>query len=110
VNVDDYNHGECFFMYESDGTGKTHLWKVIVVTLRSKGEIILSMASSEIAGLLLPSGKTTHAMFKILCNLIKATSCSFSKNSLLADLIRHTSLIIWNEAPMPHRWVIETVD
>ena len=78
--------------------------------LRSKGKIILSVASSKIAALLLPFGKNTHAMFKIPVNLIKATYCSFSKHSELADLIRQTSLIIWDEAPMSHRWVIETVD
>ena len=25
-------------------------------------------------------------------------------------MIRQTSLIIWDEAPMSHRWVLETVD
>ena len=49
-------------------------------------------------------------MFKIPINLIEATYCSFSKHSELADLIRQTSLIIWDEARMSHRWVIETVD
>jgi hypothetical protein len=28
----------------------------------------------------------------------------------LADLIRQTSLVIWDEAPMQHRHIVETVD
>ena len=81
-----------------------------VAALRSKGKIILSVASSGIAALLLPFGKTAHAMFKIPINIIEATYCSFSKHSELADLIWQSSLIIWDEAPMSHRWVIETID
>jgi len=48
-------------------------------------------------------------MFKIPVNLIKASYCSFSKHSELVDLIRQTSLIIWGEAPISHRSVIETI-
>jgi len=110
ANADDSNHGECFFVYGSGGNGKIYLWKVIVAMLKSKRKVIMSVASSRIAALLLPFGKTTHAMFKIPVNLIEATYYSFSKHSELADLIWQTSLIIWNEAPMSHRWVIETVD
>jgi len=112
VNADDYNHGKFFFfwVHGSGRTGKIYLWKAIVATLRSKGKIILSVGSSGIVALLLPFDKTAHAMFKIPVNLIEATYCSFLKHSELANLIRQTSLIIWDEAPMSHRWVIETVD
>jgi len=110
VNADDSNHGGRFFVYGSGGTGKIYLRKVIVAALRSKGKIILSVASSGIAALLLPFGKTVHAMFKIPINLIEATYCLFSKHSELANLIRQTSLSIWDEAPMSHQWVIETGD
>jgi len=109
VNADDSNHGGCFFVDGSGRTGKTYQWKVIGAA-QSKGKIILPMASSGITALLLPFGKTAHAIFKISLNLIEATYYSFSKHSELADLIRQTSLIIWDEAPMSHHWVIETVD
>ena len=57
--------GDVSFVYGSCETRKTYLWKVIIVALRSKGKIILSVASSGIAALLLPFGKTAHAMFKL---------------------------------------------
>ena len=80
VSVDVSNNGE-FFVYGSCGIGKTYLRKVIVSALRSKGKIILLVASYGIAALLLPFGKTAHATFKILVNLIETTYCSFSKHS-----------------------------
>ena len=47
------------------GTGKTFLYKVICSKLHSDGAIVLCTASSGIAALLLPSGRTAHSMFKI---------------------------------------------
>jgi len=47
-------------------------------------------------------------MFKISVNLTKATYRSF-KHSKLAYLIWQTSLIILDEAPMTHCFVIETI-
>ena len=51
INADDSNEGRCFFVYGSDGTGKTYAWKAIIAALRLKGKIILSVASSGIATL-----------------------------------------------------------
>jgi len=110
VNADDSNHKECIFVYVSGKTGKTYLWNVIVAVLRSKGKIILSVASSGIAALLLPFDKTAHTMCRISINLIKAAYYSFSKHSELADLIWQTLLIIYDEAPISHRWVIEIIN
>ena len=83
---------------------------MINATLRSKENIILSMASSRIVALLLKFGKTARAMFKIHVNLIETTYCSFSKHSELASLVGQTSLIIWDEAHMTHCFMIEIVD
>ncbi|MCH95433.1 ATP-dependent DNA helicase PIF1, partial [Trifolium medium] len=51
-------NGQFFFLYGYGGTGKTFLWKTISAALRSKGEIVINVASSGIASLLLPNGKT----------------------------------------------------
>nr|GEV77593.1 DNA helicase [Tanacetum cinerariifolium] len=42
------------FVYGHGGTGKTFLWKVLISSLCSKGKIVLAVASSGIASLLLP--------------------------------------------------------
>lgn len=55
------NHQLLMFVYGHGGTGKTFLWTTIISALRSGGRIVLAVASSGIASLLLPSGRTTHS-------------------------------------------------
>ncbi|XP_071713310.1 uncharacterized protein [Rutidosis leptorrhynchoides] len=45
--------GAVFFLYGYGGTGKTFLWKTLTAALRSQGEIVLNVATSGIAALLL---------------------------------------------------------
>jgi hypothetical protein len=42
------------FVSGHGGTGKTFLWRAIMATLRSRGHIVLAVASSGVASLLLP--------------------------------------------------------
>jgi len=44
--------------------GKTFLWHTIINRLRSDGLIVLVVASSGIASLLLPGGSIAHSRFK----------------------------------------------
>ncbi|GKD26146.1 DNA helicase, partial [Tanacetum coccineum] len=68
------------FVYKKGGTGKIFLWKAITSTLRLEEKIILAVGSFGIASL--------H----------------------LADLLRHTNLIISDEAPMNDRRCFEALD
>ena len=61
--------GGMFFVYGHGGTGKTYLYRTILAAVRSKGKIALAVASSGIATLLLPSGRTAHSRFYILINV-----------------------------------------
>ncbi|KAI3747207.1 hypothetical protein L6452_09658 [Arctium lappa] len=47
------NQGGVFFVYGYGGTGKTFLWKTLSASIRSRGEIVLNVASSGISSLLL---------------------------------------------------------
>jgi hypothetical protein len=102
--------GEIFFLHGPGGTGKTYLYNTLCYHLRSQHKIVLCVASSGIAAVLLKGGRTAHSTFKIPIPCHEASICSFSKSSHLADLIRQTSLVIWDEAPMQHRHIVETVD
>nr|GEX46434.1 DNA helicase [Tanacetum cinerariifolium] len=62
-----------------------------------------------ITSLLLPSGRTAHSRFKISLNLHEECTCSI-KNSQLADLLRETDLIIWDETPMYDHRCYEALD
>ena len=50
--------GGLFFIYGYGGTGMTFIYKAILVAIRSKGEIVLAVASSGIAALLILGGRT----------------------------------------------------
>ncbi|XP_026430888.1 uncharacterized protein LOC113328003 [Papaver somniferum] len=103
------NDGRLFFVYGSGGTGKTYLWSTLIASLRSQGKIVLAVASSGIASLLLPGGHTTHSRFKIPLKLNETSCCNLFKKTDLAELLCKVDLIIWDEAPMMHRNALEEV-
>ncbi|PWA50520.1 DNA helicase [Artemisia annua] len=110
VNACANKEQELLFVYGHGGTGKTFLWKTIINTLRSDGKIVLAVASSGVTSLLLPSGRTAHSRFKIPLELTNESMCILKKNTLMADLVTETDLIIWDEAPMNDRRCFETLD
>nr|GEW40490.1 helicase-like protein [Tanacetum cinerariifolium] len=57
-------------------------------TLRSEEKIVLAVASSGIASLLLPSGRTTHSRFKLPLGLTEESLCRITKNSHLGKCLR----------------------
>lgn len=101
--------GKLFFVYGHGGTGKTHLWKTLLARLRSEGRIALPTASSGIAALLLEGGRTAHSRFKIPVEINDESTCNVSQQSQVAALLRKTVLIIWDEAPMDHRFCFEAL-
>jgi hypothetical protein len=102
--------GQIFFLHGPGGTGKTFLYNTLCYHLRSQEKVVLCVASSGIAALLLKGGRTAHSCFKIPIPCHESTVCNISKRSHLADLIHITDLVIWDEAPMQHRHIFDTVD
>ncbi|XP_076918525.1 uncharacterized protein LOC143578986 [Bidens hawaiensis] len=102
--------GGVFFIYGYGGTGKTFLWNTLASSVISKGLIVLNIASSSIASLLLTGGRTAHSRFKVPINLTEDSICSFDPQIEVADLNTQTSLIIWDEAPMIHKYAFEAMD
>lgn len=98
-----------YFIDGPGGTGKTFLYNSILAKVRSSGKIALAVASSGIAAELLTGGRTAHSRFKIPIPILESSTCNISKQSQLADLIKKASIIIWDEAPMMHRFVFECV-
>ncbi|XP_076932235.1 uncharacterized protein LOC143597695 [Bidens hawaiensis] len=88
LSYDTETIGGVFFVYGYGGTGKTYLWKTLSASIRSKGEVVLNVASSGIASLLL----------------------EVKGNTDVYELLKKTSLIIWDEAPMIHKHAFEALD
>nr|GEW77692.1 DNA helicase [Tanacetum cinerariifolium] len=110
VNTCTNNQQELIFVYRHGGIGKTFLWKTIIYALRAEGRIILAVASSGVASLLLPACGTAHSRFKLPLDLTDTSVCSIKKNTQLATLIKETSLIVWDESPMNDRHCFKTLD
>ncbi|XP_076931995.1 uncharacterized protein LOC143597361 [Bidens hawaiensis] len=75
-----------------------------------KGDVVLNVASSGIASLLLEGGRTAHSRFLIPINLTEDSICPVKGNTDVYELLRQTSLIIWDEAPMIHKHAFEALD
>ena len=104
------NSGGLYFVYGHGGTGKTYLWKTLIACLHSQGKIVLVVASSCIAALLLSGGRTAHSKFQIPIIVTQESTCGIKQGTHAAELMTKVSLIIWNEAPMAHRNCFEVVD
>lgn len=102
--------GKQIFVEGHGGTGKTYLWKAITTKLRSEGKIVLAVASCAIAALLIPGGRTAHSRFKIPLNITEESTCEIKQGTHLAELLKKTSIIIWDEAPMANRNCFEALD
>ncbi|KAM6543360.1 hypothetical protein CsatB_007807 [Cannabis sativa] len=104
------NKAQAFFVDGPGGTGKTFLYRALLATVRSRNLVALATASSGVAASILSGGRTAHSRFKLPLDANETTSCSVSKQSSLANLLRASKLIIWDEAPMTRKQHIETLD
>ena len=100
----------CFFLHGPAGTGKTFVYNTIANYFRSQSQIVLCVASSGIAALLLVGGRTSHSRLKIPLQLHETSTCNVTPGSALGVLLYNTALIIWDEVPMQHRHCFEAVD
>ncbi|KAL5124162.1 ATP-dependent DNA helicase PIF1 [Glycine soja] len=110
VEVVNKDEGDMFFLYGYGGTGKTYIWKTLASSLRADNKIVIMVASSGIASLLLPGGRTAHSKFKIPIPVFEDLTCNIHQGTQLAELLNQTSLIIWDEAPMAHKFCFEALD
>jgi ATP-dependent DNA helicase PIF1 len=110
MSVVDTDQGRLFFVDGPGSTGKTYLYKVLLATLRSQGKIAVAIATSSVVASILPGGRTAHSRFKIPLTIDDGAVCSFTKQSGTAELLRKASLIIWDEASMTKRQVVEALD
>jgi len=105
-----HNKPGAFFIDGPGGTGKTYLYCALLATIRSRRLVAIATATSGVAASIMPGGRTAHSRFKIPINLDDMSNCSVSKQSKLAELLRISSVIIWDEASMAKRQAIEALD
>ena len=102
--------GTIFFLQSGGGCGKTYVSNLIASAIHSNNQIVLCVASTGIASLLLPGGCTAHSRFKIPIPCHEQSICNIKKDDPIHQLLQRTSLIIWDEAASQDRHVVESVD
>lgn len=104
--------GGIFFIDAPGGTGKTFLISLILASERSKGKIVLAIASSGIAATLLDGGRTAHSAFKLPLNIhnIETPTCNIPRNSGMAKVLKQCDAIVWDECTMAHNKSLEALD
>lgn len=102
--------GGVFFLHGYRGTCKTYMWRTLASSLRSKHDICLIVATSGIDSLLLSGGRTVHSNFKILVPTMRNSTWKIDYNDDVAEFLRQTKLIIWDEAPMTHMHAFKALD
>jgi len=105
----DNGHGKQIFVEGHGGTGKAYQWKAVTTKLRSEGKIVLAVASCAIAALLILGGRTAHSRFKIPINITDESICEIKQGTHLAEQLKKTSVIIWDEAPMANKKCFEVL-
>ena len=99
-----------FFLHSAGGGGKTYVCNTIAAAVRARRRVALCVASSGIASLLLDGGRTSHSRFHIPINIDETSRCKIKRNDFLHRTLELTDIIIWDEAPMQHRFCIDAVD
>ena len=68
------------------------------------------MAFTGIAAQLLQGGRTFNSRFKFPLKPDSRTTCNITKQSGLSKLIQKAKVIVWDEAPMSHKFLLEGLD
>ena len=84
--------------------------KTILAYVRGKGGIALAMATSGIAGTLLPGGTTVHSKLHVPIDLTDSSLCNIKERSGSADMVRRADLLVIDEVTQGDKFLFETVD
>ena len=104
------NDSNAFFIDGPGGTGKTFIYKYLINRLLSARCMIIPVAWTGIAAMLLPGGRTVHSRFKLPLLLNESSVSSMNIESKEAKMIAESKIIIWDEASMACSFALACVD
>jgi len=81
------NQDHLFFIYTAGSYGKTFLCNTIAAKVRRREQVVLYIASSEIAILLLDRGRTSYLCFKISLSINEDSVARLKQNSYIFPVI-----------------------
>ena len=102
------------FLDARGGTGKTYTLNAILAAARTMHantvSPALALATSGIAATQLRGGRTFHSRMRAPLDIKENSVLDISVQSALANVIKESCLIVWDEAPMAHRFLLEALD
>ena len=109
------NQSNLFFIDAPAGSGKSFLIGLIIKSLRkNNNKVVLPVASTGIASLLMETGTTAHKMFAIqITNEVNgqpSPNVACSPNLTQRNIIKDADIIIWDEITMTPKSVVLGVD
>lgn len=102
--------GQLFFIDAPGGSGKSFTANCIMNHVRLSKSLVLACASSGIAATVLKGGSTAHNKFQLPIDLNEDTVCDVRPGTDRYKLLVDTKMIVWDEAPMMHRFAVDAVD
>ena len=82
----------------------------ILSRIRGEKDIAIAVAFSGIAALLLAGGQTLHSKLKLPFEVQIDSMLNIRNEDAMAEVIRKAKIIIWDEAPMAHKNILEAID
>lgn len=107
---DSSKSSKCFFVDGPGGTGKTYLYKALIYRLKSENKKFIATATTGIASLLIPEGRTAHSTFGIPLSLHESSTSSIKMQSQKASDLREAKLIIVDEVSMLSSHALTVID
>ena len=103
------------FVDAPGGCGKTYCFNCLLSYFRSQGLRCMAVASTGIAALQLIGGKTVHMAFKVPVDPTGSRRGHinlgiFANTELGRLLMRDIDVIVWDEVPMTHCDIFESID
>ncbi len=86
------------------------MYNTILAYFRANNKTAIAVSSSGISATLLDGGITAHSKFRIPIAIHEDSICNISLQSPEALSIKNADIIIWDEAPMAHKFCFESVD
>lgn len=71
---------------------------------------VIVLALSVIAAPILHGGRAEHSVFKVSISVFGDSTCVITREQQVKSIIHTADLITWDETPMMHRHVFESVD
>ena len=104
------NQNYLFFIHAAGSCRKIFLCHTIAAEVRRRDQVVLCVASSGIATLLLDGGRTSHLHFKIPLSIHEDSITGLKHNSYMFLVLQQTKVIIWDEVPMQHKYDIDAIN